>query len=152
MGKFCMLREGPITDTSLYYLISLPVPLSMLNQQIQNISTVYYMLYQYKFIIQLPTGQRGTLQFGLGRQPRTEICVSGRANPFYINRSLSSLNFHPRYKEKLVQENSVMSVATEYLSNEYSCLRFKFDIPDPTVLDDMTELAQVISSVFASAS
>ena len=152
-NQFCMLREGPITDPDTYYLISLPVPLSMLAQQIQNISAVYYFLYQHKFVAQFtPGGQPTQFTFGLGRQANTEICVSGRANIYQMHRVLSTMNLHPRYMAKLEHSSGLMMADVDYLSRTHALIRMKFKIPEATVLDDMSEIAHVMASVFASAS
>ena len=71
-----MMREGELVNLNDYFLISLPVPRSMLINQIQNISGVLQMLGEYA---------------GLQRQATLEINVSGRTNMFEIQNLMSSI-------------------------------------------------------------
>lgn len=132
-GRYCMMREGPMTDPTAYYLISLPVPRSMLQQQLQNISYVIQMLGQY---------------FGICRQALTEISVSGRTNIYETQRVLSSIIIPQQYMQKIVPSSGMMMGDLQYLSKDFACLRTKWNIPEATVLDDMGLIAQIISSVY----
>ena len=122
-----------MTDPTAYYLISLPVPRSMLQQQLQNISYVIQMLGQY---------------FGICRQALTEISVSGRTNIYETQRVLSSIIIPQQYMQKIVPSSGMMMGDLQYLSKDFACLRTKWNIPEATVLDDMGLIAQIISSVY----
>lgn len=132
-GRYCMMREGNISDINSYYLISLPVPRSLLAQQLNNISYVLQMLGQH---------------FGICRQALTEISVSGRTNIYETQRLMSSIIIPPQYIQKIVPTSGLMIGKLEFLSNEFACLRTMWNIPEATVLDDMGLLAQLISSVY----
>ena len=132
-GRNCMMREGELVNINDYFLISLPVPRSMLINQIQNISGVLQMLGEYA---------------GLQRQATLEINVSGRTNMFEIQNLMSSIVIPPQYVQKMVPYSGMMMGNIQFLSNEFACIRTKWNIPEPTVLDDMLLLAQLISAVF----
>jgi len=133
VGKYCMMREGIITDINSYYLISLPVPRSMLSQQLQNISYVLQALGQ---------------NFGICRQALTEISVSGKANMYETDKIMSSIIIPPQYMQKIVPFSGLSIGQMVWISREFACLRTKWNIPEASVLDDMGLIAQLISSVF----
>jgi hypothetical protein len=132
-GRNCMMREGPITDINSYYLISLPVPRSMLQTQLNNISYCLQML---------------EMHLGIHRQAVTEVDVSGKTNMYETQRMMSSIIIPPQYMQKIIPSSGMMMGDLEFLNKEYACLRTKWNIPEPSVLDDMGLLAQLISSVF----
>lgn len=132
-GRNCMMREGPITELDSFYLISLPVPRSMLGTQINNISYCVQML---------------GMHLGICRQAVTEVDVSGKTNMYETQRMMSSIIIPPQYMQKIIPSSGMMMGDLEFLNKEYACLRTKWNIPEPTVLDDMGLIAQLISSVF----
>lgn len=132
-GRNCMMREGPITDINSYFLISLPVPRSILGTQINNISYCAQLLQNNLYI------QRSNV---------IEIDVSGKSNMYETARLMSSIIIPPQYMNKIIPSSGMMMGDLVYLSKEYACLRTKWDLRENTVLDDMGLLAQLISSVF----
>ena len=88
------------------------------------------------------------MHLGIRRQAVTEVDVSGKTNMYETQRMMSSIIIPPQYMQKIIPSSGMMMGDLEFLNKEYACLRTKWNIPEPSVLDDMGLLAQLISSVF----
>lgn len=131
-GRNVILREGDPMDLNSYYLISLPVPRSMLAQQLNNIS----------YVLQ-------TLQLcGLHRRAYVQINVSGRVNIYDSNNLLSSIIIPPDKQDKIIRSSSLALGQVVPINSEYSILKTEWNIQDASVFSEMALLAQLISSCF----
>lgn len=133
-GKGCIIRETTPEMPDGFWVITMPVPRSQVNQQINNLMSVLQILEQ---------------SFGIIRLNIIEINVSGRC---YINETeacLTGLMIPPRYATSLIQpENTPYRFGhVVRINDSYMCLRTRWDIKQ-NVYEDLVVLSQLMSSIY----
>ena len=134
-GKGTILRETALDMPDGFCVITLPVPRSQVNQQINNLLSVLTILEQ---------------TFGIMRLNVVEINVSGRCHVAETERCLSGLMIPPRYMSSLMAPDN-----TPYrfghvirINDNFMCLRTRWDIKQNSVQEDLVVLSQLLSSIY----
>ena len=134
-GKGTILRETALDMPDGFWVITLPVPRSQVNQQINNLLSVLTILEQ---------------TFGIMRLNVVEINVSGRCHVAETERCLSGLMIPPRYMSSLMDPDN-----TPYrfghvirINDNFMCLRTRWDIKQNSVQEDLVVLSQLLSSIY----
>lgn len=137
-GTGCIIRETSLQMTDGFWVITLPVPRSQVNVQINNLLKVLSILER---------------AFGIVSQNMFEINVSGRCFETETERCLSGLMIPPRYLGSLlVPDNTPYKHGTVIRINDtYMCLRTRWKLSNSSVqnsYEDLVVLSQIISSIY----
>lgn len=137
-GTGCIIRETNNSMPDGFWVITMPVPRSQVNQQINNLMNVLSIFEQH---------------FGIVRHGLFEVSVSGRCHVTETERCLGGLMIPPRYLDSHVAPNN-----TPYrfghvvrINDNFMCLRtrwaLKFSSP-AAQYEDLVVLSQLISSIY----
>ena len=131
-GKGCVIRETSMRMPDGFWVITLPVPRSQLNQQLNLLSEVLAIFEQY---------------FGIVRQSLIEINVSGKSGYADTERRLGSIVLPQRYEKLLVPQ-----LSTPYrlghvvrINDLFVVFRSRWNTAN---FDDITVLTQILASAF----
>ena len=136
-GTGCCLRE---TKYSImpdgFWLITLPVPRSVLGVQIQNLIRVIQML----------------KQIGINQQGYVEINVSGKCPPSCVEMCLNGLMIPENYMVMADPNDSspYKLGKIERINNEFMCFRsrWKMNPSDPNLFQNIAALSLLISAMY----
>jgi len=137
-GTGCIIRETNIQMPDGLWVITLPVPRSQANTQINNLLNVLMVLER---------------SFGIVSQNMYEINVSGRCFESGTERCLGGLMIPPRYLGSiLVPDNTPYKYGSVVrINDEYMCLRTKWNLQNTSAqnrYEDLVVLSQLISSIY----
>jgi hypothetical protein len=137
-GKGCIIRETDMSMPDGFWVITMPVPRSQVNQQLNNLMNVLTILEQY---------------FGIIRSCMVEINVSGKCNIADTERCLSGLTIPSRYMTELeMPENTPYRIGhITRINDNFMVLRTRWRFHNPPTTDryeDLVVLSQLISSIY----
>lgn len=135
--KGCLIRETSMQMPDGFWIITMPVPRSHVNQQLNNLIEVLNILEHH---------------FGIVRQGLVEINVSGRCHITETERCLGGLTIPTRYMGMLVQpENTPYRLGHIIRINDnFMCLRTRWSLNPQTGnnFEELIVLSQIISSMY----
>lgn len=131
-GKGCVIRETSMQMPDGFWIITLPVPRSQMNQQINLLNEVLVIFEQY---------------FGIVRQNLIEINVSGKSGYADTERRLGSIVLPQRYEALLVpQMNTPYRLGhVVRINDSFVVLRSRWNTAS---FDDTMVLTQILASAF----
>lgn len=133
-GKGCIIRETAMAMPDGFWIITLPVPKSQVNQQLHNLFEVLSIF-------------EGS--FGIGKLGLVEINVSGRCNIMETERCLSGVMIPQRYMPNLVMpENMTYRLGNIVRINDnFMVFRTRWNL-DKNMADDLMILTQLLTSIY----
>lgn len=137
-GKGCIIRETSMMKPDGFWVITLPVPRSQLNQALSNFMGVLAAFEQY---------------FGIIRDGLFEINVSGKCHINDTERCLSGLSIPQRYSSNLVTpDNTPYRIGhIARINDQFMVLRTRWNLGANSPVayqDDFAVLAQLIASMY----